>query len=81
MDSLLLTVSEVAKVLKCNVGYVHKLRKAGLISFMKLGTYKVRMVELERFLEFAEGKDLTDVQDIKLLQAAPKDTCTSLSAK
>lgn len=81
MDSLLLTVSEVAKVLKCNVGYVHKLRKAGLISFMKLGTYKVRMVELERFLEFAEGKDLTDVRDIKLLKDTPKESEASLSAR
>ena len=33
----LLTVAEVSKLLKCNVDYVYKLKKSGLLRFMKLG--------------------------------------------
>jgi len=33
----LLTVKEVSEVLKTNVSYVHKLRKAGLLQFIKIG--------------------------------------------
>ena len=68
MTEMLYTVSEVAQILKCNVGYVHSLRKAGLLPFMKLGSYKCRKAALEKFLESCEGKDLTDVNHIKDLQ-------------
>jgi excisionase family DNA binding protein len=56
----LYTVKEVAQILHVNVNYVHKLRKAGLITFMKLGSLKCRNEELERFLRDNEGYDLTD---------------------
>lgn len=59
-DDLVYTVKELSKILKSNVDYIHKLRKAGLIKFMKLGEFKCRKEELERFLEWSEGKDLTD---------------------
>lgn len=68
MTELLYTVQEVATLIKCNVGYVHKLRKNGLLKFMKLGSYKCRAAELERFLKEAEGKDLTDPENIKNLE-------------
>lgn len=60
MEELLYTVPQVAEILHCNTGYVHKLRKAGLIPFMKLGQYKCRKVALETFLAQSEGKDVTD---------------------
>ena len=65
MEKLLYTVSEVAEILKCNVNYVHKLRKAGLLPFIKLGQYKCRATALENFLAAYEGKDLTDPENIK----------------
>lgn len=68
MTEILYTVSEVASLIKCNVSYVHKLRKAGLLKFMKLGSYKCRAAELDRFLTDAEGKDLTDLDNIKNLK-------------
>lgn len=68
MQDMLYTVSEVAKILKCNVAFVHKLRQAGLIPFLKLGCYKCRRESLERFLLENEGKDLTDPFDIKQLK-------------
>lgn len=68
LKNMLYTVKECSEILKCNVHYVHKLRKQGLLKFMKLGSYKVRASEVERFLEEYEGYDLTDPADIKPLE-------------
>lgn len=67
-EVLLYTVKEVAEKLKTNVDYVHKLRKAGLLPFLKLGQYKVRHEALCEFLKSCEGKDLTDPFDVKELE-------------
>lgn len=67
------TVKEVAEILQCNQDYVHKLRKSGQIKFMKLGHYKVREEELERFLRDAEGYDMTDPDNPKPLREADCD--------
>ena len=64
---VLYTVKEVAELLKTNIDYVHKLRKAGLLPFLKIGQYKVRKQSLELFLERYEGKDLTNPFDVKEL--------------
>lgn len=64
-DNILYTVKEVAALLKTNVDYVHKLRKAGLLPFLKLGQYKVRKEALADFLSRYEGKDLTNPFQIK----------------
>lgn len=64
MEDMLYTVPEVAKILKSNVDYVHKLRKAGVLPFLKLGQYKCRKVALENFLATYEGKDVTDPTNI-----------------
>ena len=65
---MLYTVKETAEILKTNVDYVHKLRKAGLLPFIKLGSYKVRKKALEQFLKDNEGKDMTDPCNIKELK-------------
>lgn len=65
---MLYTVKEVSEILKTNVDYVHKLRKSGLLPFIKLGSYKVRKESVEKFLKDHEGKDLTDPFNIKGLQ-------------
>lgn len=62
---MLYTVKEVSKILKCNVDMVHKLRKAGLLPFMKLGQYKIRKEAVEEFLKQYEGYDVTDPNEIK----------------
>ena len=64
---VLYTVKEVAELLKTNIDYVHKLRKAGLLPFLKIGQYKVRKQSLELFLEQYEGNDLTDPFNVKEL--------------
>lgn len=65
---MLLTVKEVSEILKTNVTYVHRLRKAGLLPFLKMGCYKCRVESLEVFLEKYEGFDLTDPEHIKILE-------------
>ena len=64
---MLYTVKEVSEILKTNISYVHALRKAGLLPFIKLGTYKVRKETLEEFLAKYENYDLTDPMRIKPL--------------
>ena len=62
---MLYTMQEAAEILKTNVDYVHELRRAGLIRCIKLGRWKVRKTELERFIIEHEGKDVTDPHHIK----------------
>ena len=59
-ETTIYIVAEVAEILHTNVAYVHRLRKSGQLKFMKLGAYKVRKQELDRFLAEAEGMDLSD---------------------
>ncbi len=73
IDNILYTVKEVATLLKTNVDYVHKLRKAGLLPFLKLGQYKVRREALIDFLSRYEGKDLTNPFQIKELDYSGKN--------
>ena len=66
---VLYTVKEVSVLLKTNIDYVHRLRKAGILPFLKLGQYKVRKQSLDEFLAKYEGKDLTDPYHVKELNA------------
>lgn len=67
LENMLYTVKECSKILKCSIPFVHQLRKAGLIRFMKLGSYKCRKEEIQRFLAEMEGKDVTDPFNVKEL--------------
>lgn len=67
-EQVLYTVKEVSELLKTNVDYVHKLRKAGLLPFLKVGQYKVRKEALTAFLSQYEGKDITDPFNVKEIE-------------
>lgn len=69
IDTDLFTVSEVARKLKVNTDFVYSLIKNGNLLALKLGSLKIRSTELERFLKYAEGKDFTDLNNIKELQS------------
>ena len=66
-EEMLYTVKEVAKLLHTNPGYVYRLRDAGLLKFMRLGSLRVRKATLEAFLEKYDGMDLFDPFDVKPL--------------
>ena len=63
-EKLLYTVKEVSELLHTNPTYVYALIKAGLLPVLKLGSYKVRRESLNKFLADYEGKDLTDPNNI-----------------
>lgn len=66
-QEILYTVKEVAQIIKTNVDYVHRLRRSGLLPFLKIGQYKVRRQALLDFLRLYEGKDITNPYDVREL--------------
>lgn len=68
MEEMLYTVPEVAKILKCNVDYVYKLQKAGVLKFMKIGRMKCRKSTLEEFLKKYDGFDISDPFNIQQIE-------------
>ena len=66
-EKLLYTVKEVSELLHTNPTYVYNLIKAGLLPVLKLGSYKVRRESLNKFLADYEGKDLTDPNNISIV--------------
>lgn len=67
IDTELLTVKEVSKILKVNVHRVYDLVRTGMLPALKLGSLKIRKSSLEKFLEEYEGMDISDVNNIKPL--------------
>lgn len=65
MEDVLYTVQEVSKLIKTNITYVYELIKKGYLPALKLGSYKVRRTALLEFLEKYEGKDLTNLEEVK----------------
>lgn len=68
MEDILYTVKETAELIKTNPNYVYELIRKGKLSALKLGSYKIRRTSLLQFLEQYDGKDLTDLNDIKDLE-------------
>lgn len=68
-EQMLYTIQDVAKALKVSRNKVYELKRKGLIPFMKLGAWKCRREALEEFLREYEGYDLTDLSNIKPLNA------------
>ena len=66
-EKILYTVKEVSELLHTNPTYVYALIKAGLLPVLKLGSYKVRRESLNKFLADYEGKDLTDPNNINMI--------------
>lgn len=64
MENCLYTVAEVAEFLKVNVNKVYELIKTGHLTALKLGRYKITQMELMKFLQEYNGKDLTDLSNV-----------------
>ena len=73
MEDVLYTVKEASKVLKTNPNYVYALIRKGLLSALKLGILKIRKTTLLEFLATYEGQDLTDLDDIKILEVTENE--------
>ena len=68
MEDVLYTVKEVSLLIKTNVGYVYNLIRKGYLPALNLGSLKVRRTSLLNFLEKYDGKDLSDLNNIKDLE-------------
>ncbi|MDU1601553.1 helix-turn-helix domain-containing protein [Clostridium sp.] len=67
MEPVLYTVTETAELLKVNRNSVYDLLKKNVIRGIKIGSLKITRTELLEFLEKNNGKDLSDLDDIKEL--------------
>lgn len=61
------TVPEVAKILGVNKGSVYSLIHKGVLSAIKFGRYRVPEFAIANFLQAYNGYDLTDLDNIKVL--------------
>ena len=66
-DTVVYTVKEVAKLLHSSPNYIYDLINRGYLPAIKLGSVKVLKSSLESFLIQNEGKDLSDIDNIKSL--------------
>lgn len=66
-EDVLYTVPEIAQLLKTDEPTVRRLINKKLLLGLKLGRLKVTKMELMRFLEWANGKDLSDLNEVKEL--------------
>ena len=62
------TVKEVATILHSSPNYVYELIKKGYLPVIKLGSIKILKTTLETFLLENQGKDLSDLENIKPLK-------------
>lgn len=64
-EVLIYTVQEVAKMLHSSPNYIYSLIDKGYLPAIKLGSIKILKSTLEKFLLENEGKDLSNINDIK----------------
>lgn len=64
-DTLVYTVRDVTKILHCSPNYVYKLIDKGILPAFKLGSLKILGKSLEKFLIENQGKDLSDLDNIR----------------
>lgn len=67
-ERLIYTVQEVAKMLHSSPNYIYSLIDKGYLPALKLGSIKILKTTLEKFLQENEGKDLSNINDIKKLE-------------
>lgn len=65
MDDYLMSVTEAAKRLKTDKNFVYELVNRKLLNALKLRSLKVRNTEINRFLREFDGKDLSNLDNIK----------------
>ncbi|AYF54531.1 helix-turn-helix domain-containing protein [Clostridium botulinum C] len=68
MQDYLYTVEEVASILKVNKNTVYDLIRNKFLIALKLGRLKVTRTTLLEFLKNFNGKDLSDLDNIKELE-------------
>lgn len=70
MDEMIYSVHEVAKILHSSPNYIYKLINNGCLPAIKLGSVKILKSTLIKFLMENEGKDLSDINNIKMVDVS-----------
>lgn len=70
-EPILYTVKRVGQLLHTNGSFVYELIRRGLLPAIKLCSLRVRRETLENFLQKHEGRDLSNLDDIKPIISAP----------
>ncbi|MGN0617510.1 MAG: helix-turn-helix domain-containing protein [Ruminiclostridium sp.] len=65
--SRLLTVKEVAKLMRVTPKYVYELIYSGYLTALKLPTLKITEQALTEFLDHYQGQDLSDLSAVTAL--------------
>ena len=66
-DEIILTIPQAAILMHTDINKGRSLVKKGYIKGLKLKGLKIRRAEIDRFLKDAEGKDFSDLENIKEL--------------
>lgn len=66
-ETMIYTVKEVATILHSSPNYVYTLVKKGYLPAIRLGSIKILKKTLELFLVENQGKDLSNLDNIKSL--------------
>ena len=66
-ETMVYTVKEVAAILHSSPNYVYTLIRKGYLPVVRLGSIKILKRSLEKFLIENQGKDLSNLEDIKPL--------------
>lgn len=64
-EKIIYTTHEVAQILHSSPNYIYELIKKGKLKAVKLKSFKIRKSAVEEFLKENEGKDLSDIDNIK----------------
>ena len=67
-ETMVYTVREVATILHTSPNYVYKLIDKGFLPAIKLRSVRVLKQSLEQFLIINQGKDLSNMNEIKKLE-------------
>lgn len=68
-EPIVYSVKQVSQILHTNPKFVYELINLGLLPALKLRSIRVRKESLDEFLRTYEGKDLSNLYDIKPLCA------------
>lgn len=66
-ETMVYTVKEVATILHSSPNYVYTLIRKAYLPVVRLGSIKILKQSLEKFLIENQGKDLSNLEDIKPL--------------
>lgn len=71
-DNKVYTVKEVARILHSSPNYIYQMIEKGYLPAIKLGSVKILSSTLEKFLKENEGKDFSNIDEIKKLTIEEK---------